>query len=159
MSTTHPHLVAVYGTLRRGFGNNHVLARGGSKFVGTGKTRERFILSSYGIPFVWDPGRAARNTEVRAHMGHIAVEVWACDDRGLEACDRLEGHPDYYCRDPIVVAMDAPCSKMFETCGLYFMPRKPDAKSWQKPDKNGLLTWDGGRTVRAGRLPESEDAA
>lgn len=153
MSTTHPHLIAVYGTLKQGFGNNHVLTRAGSKFVGTGKTRERFILSSYGIPFVWDPGKAGRRPGIKEYRGHVFVEIWACDDKGLEACDRLEGHPDHYRREPTVIEMDTPHYKAFETCGLYFVPRKPDVDSWQRPDLDGLLKWDGGKMVRSGFFP------
>lgn len=86
---SHP-LVFVYGTLKRGFGNHRVMQMAGGQFVCEGKTADRLPLIQHGLPFLLDqPG----------HGHHVEGEIFRVPDRdGWKRLDRLEGHPDFYCR-------------------------------------------------------------
>ncbi len=92
--------IAVYGTLRKGFGNQYYL--GDSKFIGKGLTKEKYKLTASGIPFV-NPNEA---------LHQVTVEVYEVTDEQLPTVDGLEGYsPDnhdgsWYKRTPIQVVLD-----------------------------------------------------
>ena len=76
----------VYGTLRRGEPNHHLLD--GCAFVGAGRTEPRFTLVSLGaFPALVAGGETA-----------VRGEVYEVDVATLAALDRLEEHPDFYQR-------------------------------------------------------------
>ena len=80
-------MVFVYGTLKKGFGNHGLLQ--GAKFIGKAVTTEPYAMYvSGGIPFV------TPNEKVSPIKG----EVYFVDETTLSSLDRLEGHPDWYCR-------------------------------------------------------------
>jgi len=78
------HVVAVYGTLKRGFGNHRVIAPG--QFLGTDTTPGFVMHSLGGFPGV-----------VRGD-GTIHIEVYAVDDQTMGSLDCLEG---YRASDPL----------------------------------------------------------
>jgi len=78
-NTTETHRVAVYGTLKRGYSNHHLLIR--ARFMGTDHLR-RIVLYDLG-PY---PGA------VEQPSGGVLVEVYEVDDRGLARLDELEGY-------------------------------------------------------------------
>lgn len=81
------HRVAVYGTLKRGHGNNRILEA--SVLIGIGRTSPEYRMYVSGIPYV------SRDPE-----GYpIHVEVYDVDDATLSRLDRLEGHPEFYRRE------------------------------------------------------------
>ncbi|XP_071942372.1 putative gamma-glutamylcyclotransferase CG2811 [Antedon mediterranea] len=92
----------VYGTLKRGQPNHHLLqnpSNGKGKYLGTAKTYEKWPLvvgSRHNIPYILDcPGK-----------GHnVMGEVFEIDNTMLAALDRLEGHPIYYQRTDIKVTL------------------------------------------------------
>lgn len=92
--------IAVYGTLRQGYGN--ALYLGDSKLVGKGKTKEKYKLTASGIPFV------KKNEPVH----NVVVEVYEVTDEQLPTVDRLEGYDpndhegSWYKRTPIQVELD-----------------------------------------------------
>ena len=102
-----PHLVAVYGTLRKGFGNHRLL--NSARLVGTGQTIEQYAMVAQGIPYVASGHREDGN--------NIRVEVYAVDDATLERMDQLENHPDWYKRKEIKVQLD---NGIIATSWLYF---------------------------------------
>lgn len=83
-------LAAVYGSLRRGFGNNRVL--GNSKFLGEDKTEEEYTMYSLGaFPAIVPEGNTA-----------IHIEVFEMEnDATLTRLDALEGYPSFYDRKVI----------------------------------------------------------
>ena len=85
-------LVAVYGSLRKGFGNHSVMERAGGEYFFTGKTKENYDLHDLGyFPSV----SKAHNTNGTP----VVVEVFAVDEGGLKGpLDTLEGFPDFYNR-------------------------------------------------------------
>ena len=85
------HLIAVYGSLKRGFGNHSLLAK--SRFVAEATTEPTFtMLSLGGFPGIVAGGETA-----------IWCEVYEVDKETLHRLDRLEGHPDFYKRQDIHV--------------------------------------------------------
>ena len=112
---SHPHLLFVYGTLKRGHFNNQNVLRG-ADFVTATKIPASHGFSmvqsaTIGFPFV------APATTVDASYGltprDIHGEVWAISDTQLDYCDQLEGVPIMYSRE-VVSLVEGPC-----TCFLY----------------------------------------
>ena len=83
--------VFVYGSLKEGHSNHHVLR--GAKYIGRDMILGPFEMVSLGyFPGVLDKG-------AEADISPIFGEVYEVDREGLAALDLLEGHPDFYCRE------------------------------------------------------------
>ena len=112
---TDKHMVFVYGTLKRGFGNNRLLS--GSKFLGEARTEDKFALYESGIPFVIEDEQVSQ----------ISGEVYEVDERTLARLDRLEGHPNWYFRKMVNISVNA--TERYETekriqAWIYFFPKR-----------------------------------
>lgn len=83
-------LVFVYGTLRRGGENHHLLH--GSRCV-----RERTTTADVSI---WSNGSFP--LMARQAGGRVVGEVYAVSEWTLAQLDRLEGHPSFYEREQLV---------------------------------------------------------
>ncbi len=81
--------IFVYGTLKVGHGNIVLLMD--VEKVGTFETAPRYALfgHKWGIPFLWHGSSVVRG------------EVYRVDPITLRDVDALEGHPDWYHREPI----------------------------------------------------------
>ena len=119
--------VAVYGTLKKGFGNHFLLE--GSKFLGTATSEDRFCLGEYVFPAVVpSPDGVA-----------IEVEIYEVDDRVLKRLDALEGYPDFYNRGLFGFNLEGkPCRAY-----LYFLVEKRKPFVWKKFKADGPFTWTG----------------
>ncbi|XP_053207397.1 gamma-glutamylaminecyclotransferase C-like [Panonychus citri] len=102
MDSKSSHLVFVYGTLKKGEPNHHVLYNGKhgfAQFVSKGLTVNPYpliIYSRYNIPFLLDkPGMGKR----------VYGEIYAVDDSVLADLDDLEDHPDFYQRKQIDIEL------------------------------------------------------
>lgn len=93
--------VFVYGTLKRGYGNHRLLA-GRSIFIGDD--------SIAGKLFDLGPFPAAQKGE-----GKIYGEVWMIGPHTLKSLDTLEGHPEFYKREPVT-------TQAGHEAWVYFMP-------------------------------------
>ena len=88
---SNKHLIFVYGTLKRGWGNNVIIHD--QEFLGNAITCDsKFQMYSLG----GYPG-------VVAGEEYIHGEVWSVDDVAFARCDRLEGNPTFYKRKQIKV--------------------------------------------------------
>lgn len=88
--------IFVYGTLRQGQRNHHILSE--AVFVGTGATVARYTLRvDGGLPYL--DARDARYS--------VRGEVYEVSTRGLAVVDHLEGHPKWYRRRAIDIRLDA----------------------------------------------------
>lgn len=139
MSDTHPHAIFVYGTLKSGHGNNALIEKYGGKFIAPAQTALKFLLND-GFPFVWEiPMRTFAHYQ--DHAGNVIGEVYRVSDEGLEACDRLEGHPRFYCRTTIGVQLRQVPKPIYLTAGIYLSQYAiPNLESLQKP-RDGFLEW------------------
>jgi len=88
------HLVAVYGTLKSGQGNNHFLDE--AELVDWGLTAEPHRLCIKGLPFLIEGGDG----------DNVEVEVYSVSDSTLLRLDQLEGHPNCYERRKTSVILD-----------------------------------------------------
>ena len=114
-TTRHPEdqLLFVYGTLRRGCRNHHLLRS--AEFVGKAHTKKRFALYSTNIPYVikW------------MAVSPIIGEVYRVDAFLLAALDVHEGHPYWYRRERVAVVLDDGEELQ---AWLYFFDRAPQGK-------------------------------
>uniref|UniRef100_A0AC34GSE0 Gamma-glutamylcyclotransferase family protein n=1 Tax=Panagrolaimus sp. ES5 TaxID=591445 RepID=A0AC34GSE0_9BILA len=91
-----PHTVFVYGTLKKGEPNYHVLndpKNGSIKFLGIAETMETFpliVATQFNIPFALNLPKHGKN---------IIGEVYSVNDAKLEFMDKLEMHPILYKRE------------------------------------------------------------
>jgi len=89
--------VFVYGTLKKGFENNHFLD--GAKFIGNATTKQKFpmvnIVKAY--PYIIDDVDNGYN---------IKGELYKIDKTILDRLDILEGYPEHYDRREIIVISD-----------------------------------------------------
>ena len=82
------HLVFVYGSLKKGFGNNYHLQEN-AEYLGDFVTEPIFTMYSLGgFPAIREKGRTP-----------ITGEVYRVGS--LSSLDRLEGHPTFYKRQEI----------------------------------------------------------
>ena len=87
---SHPELVFVYGTLKRGHGNHHWLAE--ATFQGEAVLPD-VVLHDLGPFPMAVPGE-----------GSVWGELYAVEAAGLARLDRLEGYPRLYDRRPLRLA-------------------------------------------------------
>jgi gamma-glutamylaminecyclotransferase len=104
----HSTLLFVYGTLRIGGANHHLLE--GALSHGQARTIDPYALYLGDYPYV------AKSPPVSPIVG----EVYAVDARILELVDDLEEHPDWYRREPVQVRLDNGGQL---TAWLYFHPQ------------------------------------
>lgn len=88
------NFVFVYGTLKRNFGNHRRIALSDedtpAQDIGDAVSVDtNYCMSNHGFPVLW-----------QAEAGHaVRGEVYRLSDKTLTACDHLEGHPHFYCRE------------------------------------------------------------
>jgi|TARA_B100000795_G_scaffold236855_1_gene197199 gamma-glutamylaminecyclotransferase len=110
------NLVAVYGTLKKGFGNYNAYLTN-SKHLGSGVTNEKYPLVVDGLPYLLP----------QAGVGHnVKVDVFKVSDVTFKKLDQLEGHPRWYKRKQIEINMDG---KPNLTCWVYFNPKVVDPRT------------------------------
>jgi gamma-glutamylaminecyclotransferase len=104
------NLVAVYGTLKRGYNNyNNYLRR--SVYLGSGNTQDKYPLIIEGLPYMVNQKGLGHNVE---------VDVFKVGDEVLKNLDTLEGHPRWYRREEIPVKL---ASGKVLKCWTYFNPK------------------------------------
>jgi gamma-glutamylaminecyclotransferase len=119
------HIVFVYGTLKRGYGNNRLLSN--ATFLGEGETEGRFgLYNGSGFPFV------SKNASV---FSNIRGDVYAINDSELERLDRLEGHPNFYKREQAPVILQNAKSFHRIYAWVYFNPNP-------RGEENPTGNWD-----------------
>lgn len=89
---TNKTRVAVYGTLKQGFGNHRLIEQ---TPVAEGIVRGHRLYER-GIPFL---------VEDATSDYEVVVEVYDVDDEKLRRLDMLEGHPSCYCRKELDIIL------------------------------------------------------
>ena len=110
-------LLFVYGTLKRGHGNNQLLF--GQKYMGDAITENPYIMASRGIPFVYEWNKAEQDGEI-IRGKPIHGEIYQVDPHALADIDRLEGHPRWYRRKIIPIELHAEVNTRIHAW-IYFM--------------------------------------
>jgi gamma-glutamylaminecyclotransferase len=142
------HLVAVYGTLKKGNSNYFNYLRS-SGYLGGGTTKDRYPLIIEGLPYLIEKKGIGYNVD---------VDVFKVNSETLAELDRLEGHPRWYERKQIQIQMN----KRVLTCWIYFNGKdvsnsskfyKSYEQTWNKPkpaplkqsviwEKSDPMTWE-----------------
>ncbi len=102
------HLVFVYGTLRQGLPNHHLLTQ--ARSLGPARTKHRYALYVDYVPKVV-PDEA---------VSVIQGELYLVDNYTLALLDDLEDHPYAYRRQEVPVIMDDGAETL---AWLYFHPQ------------------------------------
>ena len=118
------HRVAVYGTLKRGYGNHRLLAD--SRVHWQSQDRRCLSFARKWVTYLYD----------KVGVGErVRLEVTDVDDETLDSLDSLEGHPTFYERRKIWVSMDD-WSK--SECWVYFINQElPRALQGKQMCSNG----------------------
>jgi gamma-glutamylaminecyclotransferase len=89
-------LLFVYGTLRQGCTNHHLIF--GSPHLGPATTVEPFVMAtqkSRSYPYIF------KHPDL--HATTVQGEMYEINQETIHRLDILEGHPDHYCRQQIRV--------------------------------------------------------
>ena len=81
--------VAVYGSLKRGFGNYPTMKRAEGQFVSTAISNFNVVMDGHSYPYI--------NETSNGHP--MEVEIFDVPKDKLEGLDWLEGHPTFYKRE------------------------------------------------------------
>jgi gamma-glutamylcyclotransferase (GGCT)/AIG2-like uncharacterized protein YtfP len=81
------HTVAVYGSLKKGFGNHRLLTN--AEYLGVDKIDGWDMYGLGGFP------------GIVAGEGSIHIEVYKVDDEEMARLDMLEGYPSFYDRKQV----------------------------------------------------------
>jgi len=113
----------VYGTLKRGRGNNFHLET--SKFLREDLTANAsYFMTHVGFPQVSEK-----------EDGHfIKGELWEVSEHDLPHVDRLEGHPDWYERKEVELMSG-------EKAWMYIMPEEIQSGYKVMEDEQNVQTW------------------
>lgn len=101
------NLVAVYGTLKKGYSNYWSYLNGKSHHIGGGRTVDKYPLVISGLPYLI-------NEKGNGH--NVVVDVFKVSDSVMANLDRLEGHPIWYRREQINILLKG--KKVL--CWVYF---------------------------------------
>jgi gamma-glutamylaminecyclotransferase len=100
------NLVAVYGTLKKGYSNYNRLLRS-SNHIASGVTAKKYPLVIKGLPYLMEEEGKGYNVE---------VDVFSVSKNTLRDLDSLEGHPKFYERKMTKIVSKG---KSFD-CWIYF---------------------------------------
>lgn len=107
---TSSNLVFVYGSLKEGFHNHHLLSdRNSSLYLFDGETQDKFTLLDLGTY----PGVTLKPTS------KIQGEIYNVSPECFSQLDNLEGYPDYYSRKKVKVISSKDSSIAFEAWMYY----------------------------------------
>ncbi|RQD65556.1 MAG: gamma-glutamylcyclotransferase [Desulfonatronovibrio sp. MSAO_Bac4] len=102
------YYVFVYGTLRQGCSNHHLLKN--ARFLGRARTMEKYALYVDDFPYLYKEQPWSR----------IRGEVYEVDDDGFSRLDELENHPFWYQREKRAVILEG---GVIMDVWVYFFPR------------------------------------
>lgn len=115
--------IAVYGTLKRGWGNNVLISRDeSSRFLGEDVLDPgKFNMYCYGgFPAIVKQEEGLPHTPIH-------IEVFEVNHEVFQDCDALEGHPRWYCRELV--------ETKYGPAWIYVMPKKNISSTmWIIPD-------------------------
>ncbi|KRX08200.1 hypothetical protein PPERSA_12355 [Pseudocohnilembus persalinus] len=116
-------LVFTYGTLKKGFINNHYMKRG--IYLGSAKIKKQqpslynetakefdyyqiIIDKKYSVPYLFSLKKIKQEEKSFNHLhpekvNHVKGDLFLLDDQSLEILDDFEGVPNFYNRQPLDV--------------------------------------------------------
>jgi len=110
--------IFVYGSLRQGGGLHECLAT--SKYLNTVRTKPEYKLYSLGA----FPGLVAGGTTA------VVGEVYDVTPEVLARLDRVEGHPNFYCRTTIILQDDTEVQAYLLPNNIHWSNNLIDSGDW-----------------------------
>jgi len=95
------HKIAVYGTLKKDFGNYNWILKDKSHYLGEDKIKGFIMVSLGGFPALIPQQHMIDSGAIDEEFikeYDATVQVFEVDDEVLQACDNLEGYPGWYDR-------------------------------------------------------------
>jgi len=120
-------LVAVYGTLKKGFENHHFLKK--ALFLGEAVSVGKFYLGHASFPAVVPSKKGAP----------IAVELYEVSKGTMKVLDRLEGYPSHYNRGKFLFKLND--GKTVEAW-LYYYRHISSWHDWDTSDYPFPWVWE-----------------
>jgi gamma-glutamylcyclotransferase (GGCT)/AIG2-like uncharacterized protein YtfP len=118
---SNKNFVAVYGSLKEGFGNHRLLSD--SRLIGKGVTEDHLTMYSLGsFPCI-----------TSKPIAPINVEVYEVDDITLNRLDSLEGHPTFYRRREVPIKITDPGNTDTVKAWIYFINNEDRADNEKTP--------------------------
>ena len=141
-------LMFVYGTLKRGYGNNRLMIN--SKFLGEAVTVRPMMMIGLGVPFVWPAQNGLPLKGEVFDLGPVGEDTIAGRDatKRLAAIDRLESNGRVYERKPHSVRM-VDDGRVIHRVWIYEAMRPDRYGTVTAPDviarhaRDGMLQWAG----------------
>jgi gamma-glutamylcyclotransferase (GGCT)/AIG2-like uncharacterized protein YtfP len=125
-------LVFVYGTLKRGYGNHHLLME--EIFLGEGETEDDYHLQGDSIPYAVPSAYVPKGTIKAPIKGEIYHVV---NPKTMRQLDILEGNGHFYFRNLRKVTLE---DKEILNAYIYEIPRWQDKRA-SCPLVNGKFVW------------------
>jgi gamma-glutamylaminecyclotransferase len=125
--------VAVYGSLKQGYGNHGLLERGQAELIGLGTTSlSTFEMISFGA----FPGLIINPSS----HNKVGVEVYRINELTFNRLDGLEGYPNFYNRGIFQIELD---DKRLLSAWMYYLndSRERTTLNLVEPDVDGVLRW------------------
>ena len=104
---TRKHLLFVYGTLKFGYHNNPLLARG--RLVGVGVTQNAYTMRDVGFPALLRNG---------GNLRQVYGEVYRIGDATLRRIDQLEGNGHLYQRELVPAQVNGKTEQVWLYLGI-----------------------------------------
>jgi gamma-glutamylcyclotransferase (GGCT)/AIG2-like uncharacterized protein YtfP len=124
-------MLFVYGTLKRGYGNNARCLKG-AEFVGEAVTATAgYGMQNIGYPTLFDDQEGTR----------AKGEIFKISPEQLAMCDRLENHPRMYKREERNFFVIGDRDETIVKAWVYLWQLGPRGEDVE-PDANNLLIWD-----------------
>ncbi len=90
--------IFVYGTLKKGYTNHHLLDK--SIFIGEAASTKRYILQGRKRPYpLATPYEYVKEKVPLKYSGFLIGEIYQANETILYLLDKLEEHPIYYVRE------------------------------------------------------------
>lgn len=131
--------IAVYGTLKQGYGNHARILAGRSVFVGSGLTARKFVMINRGFPVIQErDGQECFQVSVQVY--DIGKTNKGKGTSTLRTLDSLESEGYMYHRQPHGIILD---SGQRVTADLYVGSARfdQDNPDHEKYLQDGVLTW------------------
>lgn len=126
--------IFVYGTLKKGYWNNHLLD--GAKFLGEALTDKPYRLLGNGVPYAVPEEADDGGLPVKGEVYEIDVV------RHLPRLDQLEGHPNVYTRRPLfATGLSGEIEKQKVEVEMYEMDNPWSHNSPECDSSEGYYIW------------------
>ena len=129
MTTT----VFVYGTLKKGQGNNRLLVKHRAEFLGRAVTTTPFRMWGWGFPWI------VRAEPTDPAAGYVSGELWRVNAACLEDLDALEGNGRMYQRQLIAVRDEA--GRVMHAEGYVWLRNTDDGNAVAPRGDGRVLSW------------------